>query len=181
MNCFDVLVRLINVTMDETFCWQRNIHWRLQNHCDSMFFHCKPLKFRIGIFTLMIAHWHSTGTLPSLRFGESHFKVGKDDEGQTVRLKASYFERYAQTSLASMCSEVGESEALAVERNISPGKHPRFKIEEWHEDLFKFFLPFWFPLTISFCWRRRYLWSIYDTDSLGRQGVLSSCTRSEQI
>eukprot|EP00434_Breviolum_minutum_P005756 symbB.v1.2.005071.t1/scaffold292.1/size239810/15 len=31
------------------------------------------------------------------RFGQSHFKVGKDDHGQTVRLRADYFEQYSRT------------------------------------------------------------------------------------
>lgn len=31
------------------------------------------------------------------RFGQSHFKVGKDDHGQTVRLRADYFEQYTRT------------------------------------------------------------------------------------
>ena len=35
------------------------------------------------------------------RFGQSHFKVGKDDHGQTVRLRADYFEQYTRTTLGA--------------------------------------------------------------------------------
>lgn len=31
------------------------------------------------------------------RFGQSYFKVGKDDDGDSVRLRADYFECYART------------------------------------------------------------------------------------